>query len=195
MVSTVKQVAGDDAGGLLAHECSSGGGGPPWGRVQPVAVERGTDRDGRDLHAESKELALDALVAPARVLLGQADDQLLDVGIQLRPARCTMGIGPGPGDQPPMPAQQRRWRDEAAGPAGWGQDAADRGEQARSAGSSLGREVFRRRMVSWWRRTRIFRSLAASPRGSRASSWMERHRVQGQVGEARQHPGWPSQCR
>ena len=63
MVSTVKQVAGDDAGGLLAQECSPRGGGPPWGRVQPIAVERGTDRGGRDLHAESKELALDALVA------------------------------------------------------------------------------------------------------------------------------------
>jgi|SRR5215218_3505351 len=96
MVSTVKQVAGDDAGGLLAQECSPRGGGPPWGRVQPVAVERGTDRGGRDLRAESKELALDALVAPARVLLGQADDQLLDVGIQLRPARCTMGMVQAP---------------------------------------------------------------------------------------------------
>ena len=96
MVSTAKQVAGDEAGGLLAQECSPRGSGPPWGRVQPIVVERGTDRGGRDLHAESKELSLDALVAPARVLLGQANDQLLDVGIQLRPARCTMGIGPGP---------------------------------------------------------------------------------------------------
>src|SRR5215211_5233503 len=96
MVLTVKQVAGDDAGGLLAQECSPRGGGPPWGWVQLVAVERGTDRGGRDLHAESKELALDALVAPARVLLGQADDQLVNVGIQVRPARCTMGMVQAP---------------------------------------------------------------------------------------------------
>jgi hypothetical protein len=128
MVSTVKQVAGDEAGGLLAQECSPRGGGPPWGRVQPIVVERGTDRGGRDLHAQAQQLASDALVAPARVFRGQANDQLPDVGIQLRPARCTMGIGPGPCDQPPMPAQQRRWRDEAAGPTGRGQDAADRGE-------------------------------------------------------------------
>jgi hypothetical protein len=48
---------------------------------------------------------------------------------------------------------------------------------AQSAGSSLGHGVWRRRTVRWWRRTRISRSLAASPRAISLSSWMERHSV------------------
>jgi len=32
-------------------------------------------------------------------------------------------------------------------------------------------------MVSWWRRTRISRSLAASQRASSTSAWMKRHSV------------------
>jgi hypothetical protein len=31
----VKQVAGDEAGGLLAQEWSPGGGGPPWAGSSP----------------------------------------------------------------------------------------------------------------------------------------------------------------
>jgi hypothetical protein len=37
-VSTVKKVAGDDPGGLLAQERPPGRGGPPRRRVQAVAV-------------------------------------------------------------------------------------------------------------------------------------------------------------
>jgi hypothetical protein len=37
---------------------------------------------GRDPHAQAQQLALDALVAPARVLPGQAGDQLLHVRVQ-----------------------------------------------------------------------------------------------------------------
>jgi hypothetical protein len=48
---------------------------------------------------------------------------------------------------------------------------------ARSAGSNLGRGTWRRRTVSCWRRTRISRSLAVSPRASNTSSWMDRHSV------------------
>jgi hypothetical protein len=46
---------------------------------------------------------------------------------------------------------------------------------ARSAGSNRGREIWRRRTLSWWRSTRISRSLAASPRASSTSACMERH--------------------
>jgi hypothetical protein len=40
-----------------------------------------------------------------------------------------MRVGPRAGDQPAVPTQQRLRLDEEAGPAGSGQDAADRGEQ------------------------------------------------------------------
>jgi hypothetical protein len=93
-----------------------------------MTSERCADRGCRDSHAKPLEFALDALITPARILAGQADDQLLDVGIQLRPARSTMGTGPGTCDQPPMPAKQRFGLDEEAGPAGSRERAAQGGE-------------------------------------------------------------------
>ena len=98
-----------------------------------MAVQRRADRGGRDPHAQPVELALDALVAPAWVLPGQTDDQLLDLLIQWRSSRSTR-VGPGAGDQPPMPAQQRVGLDEEARPTGSGEDAADRGEQGAVSG-------------------------------------------------------------
>jgi len=44
-----------------------------------VAAQRGADGGGRDLHAQPEQLSLDALVAPARILLREADDQRLQV--------------------------------------------------------------------------------------------------------------------
>jgi hypothetical protein len=133
-------------------------------------AQRGADRGRGDAHAKPLELAFDPLVAPGRVLPGQADDQPLHRWVQRRPAGVAVRVGPCPGDQPPMPAQQRLGLDEQARPPGSGQHALTAASRARSAGSSLGHGV-------WRRRTRISRSLAASPRASRASSWMERHSV------------------
>jgi hypothetical protein len=127
-VSTVK-AAGHDPRGLLAKDprqdvaARRGAGSSPWRR----RVVR--DRGGRDPHAKPEELALDALVAPPRVLRGEADNQLLDVVVQWWPAGLAMRVGPRAGDQPAVPAQQRLRLDEEAGPPGSGQDAADRGEQ------------------------------------------------------------------
>jgi hypothetical protein len=101
------------------------------------------------LPCQAVGVALDALITPARILAGQADDQLRDVGIQLRPGRCTMGIGPGTCDQPPMPAKQRFGLDEEAGPAGSRQRAAEGGEHRPVAGSSLGRGTWRPSTLSW----------------------------------------------
>src|SRR5688572_25306880 len=55
---------------------------------------------------------LDALVAPARVLLGQTNDERLHLIVERRSPSATARVGPGASDQPPMPAQQRLWRDE-----------------------------------------------------------------------------------
>jgi len=128
MVSTVKQVARHDPGGLLAQERLPGGAGPPRCRVEVVAAEGGADCGCRDLGAEPSQLALDALVAPPRVLPGEADNQLLHLLIQWWSA-YPVWIGPHAGDQPPMPAQQGLGLDEEARPVSPGQDAADRSEQ------------------------------------------------------------------
>jgi hypothetical protein len=128
MVSTVKQVARHEPGGLLAQECPPSGCRPPGCRIQSVATQHGADGGGRELDAEVLEFAFDALVAPARVLPGQADDQLLHLLVQWWSAGLVVRVGPGTGDQASVPAQQGLWRDEEAGPAGPGQDAADRGQ-------------------------------------------------------------------
>jgi hypothetical protein len=66
-VSTVKQVAGDDLGGLLAQERPPSGGRASRCRAKPVTAQRGPDRGGRGAHAKPQELALEAVVAAARV--------------------------------------------------------------------------------------------------------------------------------
>jgi len=137
-VSTVKQVAGEDPGSLLAQERPPGQACAPRGRVEAVAAQRFADRGGRDLYAEVEQLTLDPLVAPAGVLGGQTDDQLLDLRVERGTPASTMRVGPGAGDQPAAPAQQCLGLDQEARPAGPGQQAADRGEQGAVGGFELG---------------------------------------------------------
>ena len=99
-----EEVTCHDSGSLLAQERPPGGGRRPRRRIQAMTAQRHTNRGGRDLHTKPVELALDTLVAPAWVLPGQTDDQLLDLLIQWRSSRSTR-LGPGAGDQPPMPTQ------------------------------------------------------------------------------------------
>jgi hypothetical protein len=137
-VSTVKQVAGHDPGGLLAQEPPPGGGRASRCRIQPVAAQRGPDRGGGDAHAKPQEFALEALVAPVRVLGGQADDQLLDLVVQRRSSMAAMRVGPRAGDQAVMPAPQGVRGDQEARPAVAWQDAADCGEQGAVGGFQPG---------------------------------------------------------
>src|SRR6266511_3038859 len=53
--------------------------GAPWRRAKAVGTQHPPDRAGRHPNAKAQQLAMDALVAPARVLAGKPDDQLLDV--------------------------------------------------------------------------------------------------------------------
>jgi hypothetical protein len=134
----ITKVAGHDPGGLLAQERPLGGGHPPGRGIQPVPTQDGADGSGGDLDAEALEFPLDPLVAPARVLPGQADDQLLHVIVQRWSSGLMVRVRPGAGDQAAVPAQQRLRPDEEAGPAAPGQDAADRGEQRPVGGLELG---------------------------------------------------------
>jgi len=103
-----------------------------------MTAQRFADRGRRDLYAEVEQLALDPLVAPAGILGGQTDDQLLDFRVERRSPASTTGIGPGAGDQAAVPAQQRLRLDQEAGPAGPWQQAADGGEQGAVGGFELG---------------------------------------------------------
>jgi hypothetical protein len=51
-----------------------------------MPTQHRADGGGRDPDAQVLEFALDALVTPARVLLGQADDQLQHFPVQRWPA-------------------------------------------------------------------------------------------------------------
>jgi hypothetical protein len=58
----------------------------------------------------------DALVVPAGILRGQADDQLLDVLVQ-RWSSGLVRVAPGTGDEASVPVQQRLRPDEETRPA------------------------------------------------------------------------------
>ena len=95
---------------------------------------------GRILAANTRaqQLALDALVAPARVLLGEADDELLDVLVQRRSSVLTARVGPCARHEATVPAQQRLGFHEQARPAGAGQCPAERREQGTVGGLEPG---------------------------------------------------------
>jgi hypothetical protein len=120
----------EQVAGLLGDPGGVGIGGHP-GQVDPTGAQfdeeqhvqpaqRGADCGCRDAFPKPEQLALDPLVAPARVLAGQADDQVLQLLAERRSPGCAVRVGSGAGDQPPMPAQQRLRLDEEARPAGAG---------------------------------------------------------------------------
>ena len=93
-------------------------------QVEPAAPRCGRDPrplqhpphgGGADPDAEAEQLAQDPPVAPARVLPCHPLDQRRNLGIHGRPA-APAGIRPSPPDQPPVPAQERSGRDQAAHP-------------------------------------------------------------------------------
>jgi hypothetical protein len=81
-----------------------------------MTAEGGADRGCRDLHPEAQQFSLDALVTPPGILLGQADDQLLDVVVQ-RWSSGLVRVGPGTGDEASVPTQHRLRHDEETRPA------------------------------------------------------------------------------
>jgi hypothetical protein len=80
---------------------------------------------------------LRTLRAPARVLPGQPEDQLLYLMAYRRSSWSTTWVGPPTCHEVPVPAQQRLRPDEEARPAGSGQHAADRCQQGPVAGFEL----------------------------------------------------------
>jgi hypothetical protein len=128
---------------------------------------------------------LDALVAPARVLPGQADDQLLDVLIERWTPKPAAGIRPGVGDQAAVPAQQGLGGDQEAGPVGSWQHAADGGEQGsigRLQPRSLDLAAQHSELMAQHQDLEVLGGVAAGEQCEQLDG-----AAQGQVGESGQH--------
>ena len=131
---------------------------------------------GGDLDAEDEEFAVDAPVAPARVLPCQAQHQQADGADGARPARAP-GAGSGrvaACQQVAVPAQHRVWPDQQPEPAEHvAREPVQQGGQERPvAGQNRGRVLpsCRSSTVIWWRSARISASLSRSLTGSSRSN-------------------------
>src|SRR6266536_2802283 len=133
-----EEVGGDDAGGLRSKERSPGDRRPSGRGSQPVAQQDGADGSRRHADAELLELALDALVAPARVLSGQPQDQRHHMVGEWRTTAPMVGLGPFAGDQPAVPPQDRVRRHQEDRPALAGKRSAQRREECTIGGLELG---------------------------------------------------------
>src|SRR6266540_5790559 len=133
--------------------------------------------------------------SPNGVLCAQADDQLLQLLVQWwspwSAVRVVQAL-----------ATRRRCQRSSVSGLTRKHDQRERGRVrlsaasgARSAGWSLGRDTCRRSTASWWRSTRISRSLAVSPRASRTSSWMQRQSVREASFDSTQVASEPAQRR
>ena len=74
------------------------------------------DRRGADLVAESGEFAVDAPIAPRRVLGGQAKDQSADAGGDGGSAGAGLRGGPAASEELAVPAQDRGRGDQESAP-------------------------------------------------------------------------------
>ena len=110
----VEQVAGQDALGLRLQELRPGRSGPAWCGVDPGAMEDLPDGGGTDPVTESGEFAMDASIAPGRVLGSQAYDQGTHICGDGRSAGPGVLAGPAVGDELAVPAQDRGWGDQQA---------------------------------------------------------------------------------
>ncbi len=93
--------------GLGAEELPPGDGRPRRRRIHPGAPQDGPDRAGAEFAPESAQLAVDATVAPGRVLPGQSQYQRAEFGRHGR-STTTARVGPPAPDQVPAPPRQRR---------------------------------------------------------------------------------------
>jgi hypothetical protein len=134
-----------------------------------------------------QQFSLDALVAPAGILLGEADDQLLDVLVERGSPCSTIWVGPGARDEAAVPAQQGLRLDQETGPAGSGQDAADGGEEGPVGGLELGSwslAAEHSELVAQNEDLKLLGGIAAGEEGEQLGGAAQR-----QVGKSWQHWG------
>jgi len=90
------------------------------------------------LDPELLELALDAPIAPARVLTGQLQDQRNHIASEPRAPTSTVGLRPFAGHQPPVPPQDRVRGHEKDRPAPARERATQQRQQRTIGGLELG---------------------------------------------------------
>jgi hypothetical protein len=116
--------------------------------------------------AELEQCALDPLVSPAVVLGGEPRDQRGDLGADWRPS-CLVGVGPLPGNQAAVPAQDGAGVTSRCIRSLAGRIRISVARTARSAQSSRGRGWVRRSTATSCRSTSSSASLEADDRPSR----------------------------
>src|SRR5919106_580201 len=149
-----EEVAGHDARGLGAQDVRPARTRPSRRGSETRAAQDVADRHRRDLVAELLELSLDAPVAPARVVLGETDDQVFEIprdrGSAATPAPPPRRFA---GDEAAVPTQQGLGTHCEDLPPGSGEQPAGGGEQEAAWVSKRARPTWRLRTSSWWPKT------------------------------------------
>ncbi len=108
----MEEIGGQQPGRLGFEERAPVGVYPARRWAQVCGGQDAADGAGADVVSEPGELALDAAVSPSRVVPCQPDNELTQLAVDARAAR-SVRVGPVPGDQAPVPGQERGGGDEA----------------------------------------------------------------------------------
>jgi hypothetical protein len=110
----MKEVGGEQACGLVSQEAAPVRVDSSWCRADPVGGDDASDRAFPDAVAEPGQFALDAAMAPSRVLLSEANNQLAQRALD---SGTSYGrrVGPFSGDEAAVPGQQGCRCDESVG--------------------------------------------------------------------------------
>src|SRR5579859_897861 len=90
--------------------------------------------------AELEHLALDAAVAPARILAGESEDEILEFQVEAAPAsrRSAMEGGPLAANQFAMLSEERLGTGKEGGPGRTREEAAEHGQEEAIGGMPFG---------------------------------------------------------
>jgi hypothetical protein len=174
----VEEVAGQYRRSLSLQElppAQVGVSGRRWRYPQPSKDP--SDCRGADAMADLEQLALDPLVAPARILPGGLSDQVGQRSVYRR-STLAMRVTPMLGYQLPVPAQQRSGRNESmAADGGWESSRANAAKTARLFQFNPGFGLVLRSTSSSWRRTSSSASLEADERASNTIQASSREKI------------------
>jgi len=157
---------------------------PPRRGPQPRGGQDPADRPLPRRAPQAEHLALDAPVAPARVLPRQLLHQRPHLVRDGRSSWC-IRVGPFLLDHAPVPGQQGPWRHDVVQAQVLGSSLARAAITAWSAQSGSGRVTCRRKSAISCRSTKISTSLAASFRARSTSQ--PKTRTANKVDEADEH--------
>lgn len=123
-----EEVAGHDARCLGADKRAPRRLGPPRRGVDAMSGQDAANRTGRDSTAHTRQFSLDPLVAPSRVLSGEAHDDGLDIRGHRWSTFRRVRVGPASAHHAAMPGDQRIGRDDERRPPGPREDPTQQGQ-------------------------------------------------------------------